>query len=200
MGSATPKQFLELQGKPLLIHTLERLHPVVDQVVVVLPEAHLASWQAMAPKLAHLAVAGGNSRSASVRKGLAALADDGVVAIHDGVRPLASAALLAHALKTAQEKGSAVPVLPITSSLRRREAEGSFAVDRSEYFEVQTPQCFRTQLLKAAYDGLGEAEHSDDATVFELAGGPVHLIEGEASNIKVTTPVDLKLAEALLVK
>lgn len=193
-----PKQFQPLAGKAILLRTLETFHAagIIDRIVVVLPEAHIPTWEAMDISIPHTVVAGGEERTDSVRNGLVELSNEGVIGIHDGVRPLASAELIARCFQSEME--SAVPVLPIKSSVRKQTENGSISVERKGLFEVQTPQCFAAKKLKAAYAQLGKETQTDDATVFEMAGNKVHLVDGEERNIKITTPTDMRLAEALL--
>ena len=204
MGGGLPKQFTLLAGKPILLHTLEAFHnaAVVDDIILVLPQDHIPTWQQIvengAVDIPHKICAGGSERTFSVMKGLDLLPDEGVVGIHDGVRPLLSKEMISHCFSEAAKNDSAIPVTPIKASLRRKTEHGSEAVDRNDYFEVQTPQCFSLSKLKSAYAQIENKIVTDDAAVFELAGNKVHLVDGEESNIKITTSTDLKIAEALL--
>lgn len=204
MGGGLPKQFTLLAGKPILLHTLEAFHnaAVVDNIILVLPHDHIPTWQQIiengAIDIPHKVCAGGSERTFSVMKGLELLPDEGVVGIHDGVRPLLSTEMISRCFSEAAQNDSAIPVVPIKASLRRRADHGNEAVDRNDYFEVQTPQCFSISKLKTAYKEVESKTSSDDATVFELAGNKIHLVEGEECNIKITTPTDLQIAEALL--
>ncbi len=204
MGGSLPKQFMPLAGKPLLLHTLEAFHHsgIIDRIVIVLPEEHISTWKNILANvnvdIPHEVVAGGIERTFSVQNGLALLPDEGVIGIHDGVRPLISAEFIKRCFDGANEKGSAIPVLPIKSSVSRKTETGSEAVNRTDLFEVQTPQCFSASMLKAAYKNIGNQISTDDATVFEMAGNDPQLVEGAEHNIKITTPADLIFAEALL--
>ena len=140
---------------------------------------------------------GGKSRFDSVKAGLE-LIDEGLVAVHDAVRPLVSKKTIQNAFKTAAEKDSAIPVSPLKDSIRKVEGENSKSLNRSEYVLVQTPQCFKFSLLKEAYNQEFSDSFTDDASVFEAAGNAVAIFEGNTSNIKITSPEDLKVAEVLL--
>jgi 2-C-methyl-D-erythritol 4-phosphate cytidylyltransferase len=143
-------------------------------------------------------VAGGEERFHSVRNGLACVTHDGLVAVHDGVRPLLSADLITRCFTAAEAHGAAIPVVPISSSVRELTDEGSQPLDRSRLRAVQTPQCFRVPLLRRAFELPYDPAFTDEATLVERLGVAVHLVEGEEQNIKVTTPFDLKVAEAVL--
>lgn len=204
MGSEIPKQFLLLAGKPILMHTVEVFHNFDPkaEIIVVLPEDQQEYWKDLCLTLnfglTHQVVSGGESRFHSVRNGLARIETSGVVFIHDGVRPLVSSETLSRCLKTAQELGNAIPVLPVTESLRKTEGETSISVDRSLYFSVQTPQTFRCEQILEAFGQAFNPAFTDDASVAEKAGFRINLVEGNRENIKITTPVDLVFAEALL--
>lgn len=212
MGAAVPKQFLLLKGRPLLCWTIEAFHrfePAMP-IVLVLPEDQIPVWGALCINfhfdVPHQVVAGGEERFHSVRNGLACVTHDGLVAVHDGVRPLLSADLIARCFAAAETHGAAIPVLPISSSVRELTTEGSTsaplsaskAIDRSRLRAVQTPQCFRAPLLRRAFELPYAPAFTDEATLVERLGVAVHLVEGEEQNIKVTTPFDLKVAEAVL--
>lgn len=204
MGGEVPKQFLPLGGKPVLMHTLERFLPLVDEVVLVLPEEQIPYWEALCREYhfshpVRLAL-GGESRWHSVRSALSTLPEAGWVAVHDGVRPLVSTRLIEACFAEAEAVGAALPALPVTDSLRERDgAEKSFAVERSRFVAVQTPQVFALDRLQSAYRLPYSAAFTDDASVYEAAGyGAPKLVAGERENIKLTTPLDLTLAELLL--
>jgi 2-C-methyl-D-erythritol 4-phosphate cytidylyltransferase len=146
-------------------------------------------------------VAGGNTRFGSVKKGLAAIeTPDGVVAVHDGVRPLVPVATIAQAFTEAAQKGNAVVAVPLKESIRRVYRHKTKAVDRTQYRLIQTPQCFRLPLLRRAYELSEEPTFTDDAAVVEKLGEQIHLVAGSYENIKITTPDDLLWAEAFLKK
>lgn len=204
MGSAIPKQFMLVKGKPLLCWTIEAFHafdPAMP-IIVVLPEAQITIWKALCIGcgflIEHQVVAGGEERFHSTRNGLAALTGDGVVAVHDGVRPLVSKELIARCFATAEAHGTAIPVVPVTSSIRQVQGDGSKAMDRSALRAVQTPQCFRIGLLRQAFEAPYDAAFTDEATLVERAGTMIHLVPGEENNVKVTTPLDLRIVSALL--
>jgi 2-C-methyl-D-erythritol 4-phosphate cytidylyltransferase len=204
MNAAIPKQFLLLNGKPVLIHTLEKfaLFDSSMQVVLVLPENEFERWEAMKREFGNggfdvQLAAGGTSRFYSVKNGLALVTAD-VVGIHDAVRPLVSIETIALAFGAAVSQGSGIPVVPLTDSIRRVEGDTSIAVSREDFRLVQTPQCFRTDLLKNAYQQAFLPHFTDDASVVEANGIAITLTEGNKENIKLTTPSDMVVAEALM--
>jgi 2-C-methyl-D-erythritol 4-phosphate cytidylyltransferase len=204
-GTSLPKQFLELNGKPVLLHTLEafyRYSPQIE-VILVLPEDQISTWRDTAVRYSfnhELTVqSGGPSRFQSVKKGLEKIHGEGLVAIHDGVRPLVTSALIADSFRYAALHQSAICAVPLKESLRMVEdSSNSKAVDRSAFRLIQTPQTFKVSLLKNAYTAPEVADATDDATVFERAGHEIFLFDGSYDNIKITTPEDLRIAEALL--
>lgn len=204
MGGELPKQFLPLSGKPVLMRTLELFEGEVSRIILVLPEDHIPFWQELCQRyhftLPHTVALGGETRFHSVRSGLSHLPQEGLVAVHDGVRPLVSSALIRRSFEEAERSGAALPACPVTDSLRLRQDEGkSEAVDRSRYVAVQTPQTFDLGRLQRAYEQAYCPLFTDDASVYEAASlGSITLIDGEETNIKLTTPRDLLLAELLL--
>lgn len=207
MGADRPKQFLELRGEPVLVHTLRRFaEPAlrVERLVLVLPHDQVATWQELharyAPELAHDVVTGGATRWASVRQGLARLKEytAGVVAVHDGVRPLTPLSVIENTYAAAARHGAAVAAVVPKDSVRGLSATGSYALDRARLRLVQTPQCFELGLLRRAYQLPELPTFTDDASVVEDLQHPIHLVEGDYRNLKITTPEDLLLAEALL--
>jgi 2-C-methyl-D-erythritol 4-phosphate cytidylyltransferase len=205
LGSPVPKQFLELAGKPVLMHTIERFRdydPVI-KIITVIPGNHLASWKDLVEKysftIPHLIVKGGMSRFHSVKNGLEHVEGPGIVAIHDGVRPLVSIGTIRRCFDTARELGNAVPVIPSPDSLRMIDADGkSVVIDRQQVMQVQTPQVFETGIIRSAYRQEYAAGFTDDATVIERKGTRINLVEGNRENIKITNPGDLQIAAALL--
>ncbi len=202
MGTEIPKQFLLLKGKPVLMHTLQKFSNC-KQIVLVLPEAQLAYWNELCTKynfsLPHTIVKGGNERFYSVLNGLNALPNDGLVAIHDGVRPCVSIDVINEAFATAEKLGNAIVAVPSKDSIRMVNDGKSVGVDRSKYYLIQTPQVFNLTLLKEAYSSTTyQTTFTDDASVFEQAGHSINLVKGEYTNIKITTPEDLPLAELFL--
>lgn len=209
MGGSTPKQFLELCGRPVLWYTLNTfLNAYGDlEVVLVLPADGFDRGRAVvgmtvAPARVRL-VEGGGTRYHSVQNGCRAIAAEigrmgAVVFVHDGVRCLASRALVHRCYEQALRLGSAVPVISSRDSVRMTDGEGSVAVDRARIKLVQTPQTFISNVLLPAYEVEYRESFTDEATVVEAAGGRVHLVEGEHNNIKITMPEDLLIAEYLL--
>lgn len=207
MGTTLPKQFLPLAGRPLLIRTLERLHSIDPEmgIVLALPEEWKSKWRGLlkehACSVPYVSVKGGVTRTLSVRNALAAVTDDDcLIGIHDAVRPFFSADLIARVMQGAEKDGAAVPVVPVVQSLREVNGTVNHAVDRSKYKSVQTPQCFRSGVLRNAFDAMRGDDHSDDATVVELSGHPITLIDGDEMNVKITTPADLRLVEFLITR
>ena len=205
-GSEMPKQFLPLDGKAVLMRTIEKFDQAGATIVVVLPIEHQEMWMTMCKEnnfaVTHTIANGGKTRFESVKNGIAAiesLADGDLVAVHDGVRPLASVELINRCYDNARETGSAIPVVNPSDSIRQVIDDGtSRQLLRSSLRAVQTPQTFRAELLKGAYDVEESPLFTDDASVVESAGHQVTLVEGEVSNIKITTPIDMVVAKALL--
>ena len=202
MGAEIPKQFLLLQGKPVLMHTIEAFANISDiHIVLVLPQSQMSYWQELTSEysfsISHTLIAGGDTRFQSVRNGLSVVSD-GMVAIHDGVRPIISQELLANAYDTCEQKGNAVLALRLKESIREVDLLGNKNVNRNNYYLIQTPQVFHSSEIKAAYDVAEHDNFTDDASVLESAGAKIHLVEGAYSNIKITTPEDLAIAEVLM--
>jgi len=206
MGAALPKQFLPLKGRPILMHTIERFAEALPgcRIILVLPRSRTAYWQTLCEdhgfSVQHLVCEGGETRFDSVHNGLKLVGDADLVAIHDGVRPLVSAGLIRRAVADAEEFGAVVPVVTPTDSLREVGREGSCIVDRSRYRIVQTPQVFDAGLLKAALQSAltEHAALTDDCSAVERLGKAVYLTDGDEENIKITTPLDLIVAETIL--
>lgn len=204
MSSAVPKQFMLLSKRPVLMHTIERFveFNANIEIVVVLPAAQMNSWEKLCLQysfsIQHKLVSGGDVRFHSVRNGLKTIEGNGVVFIHDGVRPLVSRDTIQRCLNTTIEKGNAVPVLPVVESLRKIAGDLNQMVDRSEYVAIQTPQVFLLNEIKAAYKQDFDPLFTDDTSVFERMGNKINLVEGNRENIKITHPIDLIIAEALL--
>ena len=202
MGSNTPKQFLPLAGKPVLMHTLEVFHRFGTEIILVLPEAHHSTWEALCDqhhfKVPHTVTSGGETRFHSVQNGLALVPGEGIVGVHDGVRPLVSLETLDATYNGAAEKGNAIPVIPISESVREVASVPSRAVNRDHFRLVQTPQCFQVDLLKKAFEQEYTPAFTDDASVIEAMGEQVHLVDGNPENIKLTRPTDLRFAASLL--
>lgn len=205
-GSSIPKQFLPLCGRPVLMRTIEQFLKCADtEVVVVLPAQQRAYWHELCEQHSftapHSVVTGGDSRFQSVKNALLSLqlTDADIVAVHDGVRPLVSTALIQNTYETAEKFGAAIPATPVTDSVRRIEPDGtSVALERASLRAVQTPQTFKALELLKAYDVPFEPFFTDDASVYEHAGGSVRLVEGENTNIKITHPIDITIAEHII--
>lgn len=209
-GAQMPKQFLNLQGKPVLMHTIEAFDRALDgvdhEIIVTLPADQFGLWQELCDRHAfvvrHRVVAGGETRWHSVKNALDSIVDSAdvdVIAVHDGVRPMASINLIHRSLDTARCCGSAIPVVMLNDSVRQVDANGeSRALDRSSLRAVQTPQVFEARLLMDAYCQPFDTTFTDDASVVERAGHQVTLVDGDPANIKITRPMDLVLAEYLL--
>lgn len=203
MGGDVPKQFQLLGSQPVLMHTLQRFADDCKdlQIILVLPQEQIEYWSDLGEKyhfgVEHWIVAGGETRFHSVQNGLAQIPDDaeGVVAVHDGVRPLVSREVIGKCFEEARRKKAMVPVVPVVESLRHV-SDG--AVPRADYRLVQTPQTFDIQLLKQAYRQPFSKDFTDDASVVEAFGHPISMVEGNRENIKLTTPFDLKIAEAII--
>jgi 2-C-methyl-D-erythritol 4-phosphate cytidylyltransferase len=204
MGAAIPKQFLLLQGKPLLWYSLQTfLHAFDDlEIILVLPADKLAEGEQLAKELNAVSritvTTGGATRFHSVQNGLALVSSPSIVFVHDGVRCLVSPELIQRCYTQALEKGSAIPAVAATDSIRILVEEGHTVADRKLVRIIQTPQTFRSEILLPAFQNEFEEGFTDEATVVEASGNPVFLIEGEYSNIKITRPVDLLVAEKIL--
>jgi 2-C-methyl-D-erythritol 4-phosphate cytidylyltransferase len=204
MKSEVPKQFLLLDKLPVLMHSINRFYlfnPEIE-IVLVLPEVQFGTWDSLCKKykfyVKHQIVAGGENRFQSVKNGLAAINNDGIVFIHDGVRPLVSTQTIARCLETTLEKGNAVPVSTVVESLRMVENGTNKIVDREKFVNIQTPQTFLVEEIKAAYANGFDPLFTDDTSVLERSGKTINLVEGNRENIKITHPADLIFAKALL--
>ena len=202
MGASVPKQFLKIGEKTILEITLRAFLGRSSEVVVVLPGDQHERWAAICAERGlagtHKVCSGGATRFESVRCGLGVLGECDLVAVHDGVRPLVSAEMIDRGVEVALAGGSAIPLVEAVDSFRVA-TEGGFRVaDRSKLRAVQTPQIFRTDLLREAYQTEPQPCFTDDATVVERLGVELGYYAGERSNIKITTPEDLVIAEALI--
>jgi 2-C-methyl-D-erythritol 4-phosphate cytidylyltransferase len=209
MGSDIPKQFLPIGGKPVLMRTLERFRAYSSalQIILVLPEAQQDYWRQLCEEyhfdVEHQIANGGQTRFHSVQNGLALVPDDaeGVVGVHDGVRPFPSIEVIRNCYETARTAKAVIPVIPVVETVRQLMSDGqvsSRTVPRDDYRLVQTPQTFDIQLLKAANRQPYNDGFTDDASVVESYGYAITLVEGNRENIKITTPYDLKIAEILI--
>ena len=202
-GDCLPKQFHDLGGHPMLWWTLKAFHDQdpTTQLIVVMHADFMEYWKEIAGNdcAPHLLTSGGATRKDSVAAGLALIPDhaEGLVAIHDAARPLASAGLIGEGWKNAAMYGAVIPGVAVSDSLREGTADDSRSVDRSRYFAVQTPQVFDIRILKDSYRKAANATgavFTDDASVAEWAGYRIHIFEGDPSNIKVTYPGDFRIA------
>jgi 2-C-methyl-D-erythritol 4-phosphate cytidylyltransferase len=206
MGTSLSKQYLPLAGKPVLMHTLEKFFSADPSLllILVLPKDDFDYWRSLCSihhfELPHELVPGGESRFQSVKNGLMALPfQEGLVAIHDGVRPFVSEKVIQNSFELAAEKGSAIPVVALKDSLRKVETSGESSFqDRTHFRLVQTPQTFQLKPLLQAFAVEELAIFTDDATVYEHQGWEISLMEGNSENIKLTTPEDLAFAEFLM--
>ena len=218
MGSDIPKQFLPIGGKPVLMRTLERFREYSAdlQIILVLPEAQQAYWHQLCEEyhfdVTYTLANGGQTRFHSVQNGLAKVPDDaeGVVGVHDGVRPFPAVEVIKNCFETARTAKAVIPVIPVVETVRELTGTGtmssaqnsgvtvsSVTVPRDKYRLVQTPQTFDIQLLKAANRQPYNDGFTDDASVVESYGHAITLVEGNRENIKITTPYDIIAAEAL---
>jgi 2-C-methyl-D-erythritol 4-phosphate cytidylyltransferase len=203
MGTDIPKQFLELAGKPVLMHSIERFRSYDEtiRIIVVIPESQFVFWDSLKEKYSfsvyHTLVKGGSSRFFSVKNGLREVEDNSIVAIHDGVRPLVSTDTIERCFRTAMEFGNAIPVINSSDSVRMVTEHGNIPVNRHRLKIIQTPQVFNAGLIKKAYLREFSPEYTDDAMLLETTGEIIHLVEGNRENIKITNPEDLTIAGAL---
>jgi 2-C-methyl-D-erythritol 4-phosphate cytidylyltransferase len=204
MGTEVPKQFLPLLGIPLMCHAVQAFAAAIPDIniILVLPEDQLGSAQTVLRsyigKIKVTTVAGGATRYHSVANGLKMVPNDGIVFVHDGARPLISEELIIRCYKAALEKGSAIPSIPATESMRLIDDHSSTAIDREKLRVIQTPQTFKTEIILPAFKQGYKPSFTDEASVVEAYGNTVHLIDGMAENIKVTRAEDMIIAEALL--
>ena len=209
MGGEIPKQFIPVAGKPILMHTLEKFQRFGEsltgtgglEIILVLPKEQQEYWAELCTKysfkVSHTVVNGGETRFHSVQNGLKAIPDDvdGVVGIHDGVRPFVSLDVIKRCYEEARVKKAVIPVMPVTDTLR--DVTQGKNVYRENYKIVQTPQTFDIRLLKAANQQPYSEAFTDDASVVEAIGQEVTMVEGNRENIKITTPFDLKIADVI---
>ena len=206
MGSSVPKQFIELDGKPIFCHTLDRFINSVPEISVTIAihpewkEVMSNTLNIFYPKHEFILIEGGETRYHSVKNGLEHLNSDGndIVLIHDAARPFVSKETIERCLAGVEKNGNAVPVLALKESIRILLEKKSVATERKNFVSVQTPQCFRLREIKNAFLQNYQEKFTDDASVFEEAGHMIHLVEGNEENIKITTPADLPYAEFLL--
>ncbi len=206
MNTGIPKQFLKLGSLPVLMHSLRVFYEYSHAIgiILVLQESEIERWNILCRKynfkVPHRITAGGSSRFQSVKNGLSLIGPKGLVAIHDGVRPLVEKEIIAASFKIAAIHGSAIAAVRLKESIRETDKDKTKAVDRSRFRVIQTPQTFKVPLIRKAYEREEDEEFTDDASVAEKAGLTISLFEGSYSNIKITTAEDLILAKALLKK
>ena len=202
MGKEIPKQFLLLDGKPIVIHTINKFISEVDEIILVLPESQIAYWEELCIKYNFKhnikITKGGQTRFQSVKNGLELIHEEGIVAIHDAVRPFITEETIKESIKTALIQGSAIVSISLNDSIREDINGLNRALDRRQYKLIQTPQSFQVNLIKKAYEQEEKSTFTDDASVAENIGIKIHLIEGSVRNIKLTTPIDLIIGEAIL--
>ena len=207
MGSETPKQFLPIGNAPILMHTIKRFFTSNElvNIVLVLPQEQIERWHQLCEKysfsIPHLIVSGGKNRFQSVRNGLNSIGvNEGLVAIHDGVRPFISKRIIEETFAVAEQKGNAVAAVGLKDSIRLIDKKGNKSVQREDYMIIQTPQTFKISQIRDAFHKADTDQFTDDASVAEAAGYSIELVDGSYENIKITTPEDLAMAEAILKK
>jgi 2-C-methyl-D-erythritol 4-phosphate cytidylyltransferase len=206
MGSVVPKQFLAIEGKTILLHTIDQFVAAFSDInfVIVLPAGYIQEGQDLIASSGLTQpcqfVAGGDTRFQSVKNGLAQVDPEAIVFVHDAVRCLLTPALIQRCYQQAVEKGSAIPAVSATDSIRVIEGTGHHVVDRENVMMIQTPQTFNAALLIKAFEQGYQPSFTDEANVVEAGGTPVYLVDGEFENIKITRPLDLAIAEYILAK
>jgi 2-C-methyl-D-erythritol 4-phosphate cytidylyltransferase len=204
MNSEIPKQFLLLNDKPVLMHSMEAFYhsELKPEIILVLNKDYNYYWRDLSLEydfnIPYRLADGGNTRFESVKNGLKEIKEKSIVAVHDAARPLVNNELITKAFREAEEKGTAVAGVPSSDSVRQEKKNGSVALKRETIYLIQTPQSFRSEILKKAYRQPYQAEFTDDATVVEKMGVEINLITGYASNIKITHPEDIRIAQLLL--
>ena len=206
MGTVVPKQFLEIEGKSILLHTIDQFVAAFSDInfIIVLPAGYIEEGQKMIASSGLTQqfqfVAGGDTRFQSVKNGLAEVDQDAVVFVHDAVRCLLTPALIQRCYQQAVEKGSAIPAVSSTDTIRLIDGASHHVVDRENVMMIQTPQTFNAALLIKAFEQAYQPSFTDEANVLESAGTPVFLVDGEFENIKITRPLDLAIAAYILAK
>ncbi len=204
INTEIPKQFISLAGKPVLIHTISAFYNYSPEIniLLVLPKIYFGLWENLCKNhnfnISHKIVEGGKTRFHSVKNGISKIEKYGIIAVHDGVRPLVKKQVIEKAFLDAEIYGNAVPAIPVNESVREIYKTGSKIFNRSNLRIIQTPQVFKSSILIKAYQQSYQKKFTDDATVVESAGEKINLIAGNPENIKITTPIDLKIAEVLL--
>ncbi len=206
MGSVVPKQFLEIQGKAILLHTIDQFTAAFSDIelVIVLPQGYIQEGQDLLKQNGYnknvQLVAGGETRFQSVKNGLTKVTKEAIVFVHDAVRCLLTPALIQRCYQQAVEKGSAIPAVSATDTVRLIQGKGHVLLDRENVMLIQTPQTFQSALLLSAFKQDYIPEFTDEANVVEASGKAVYLVDGEFENIKITRPLDLAIAEYILAK
>lgn len=206
MNNLKPKQFLEIGGKPILMHTINAFYTYSNDIniIVTLPESSFNEWNSLVKKhnfnIQHLLVIGGETRFYSIKNALEYVDTPSLVAIHDGVRPFVSKDLIEKAFQTALKSKSAIPILPMKESIRKMFNESLISVDRNLFYSIQTPQVFDSEQIIKAYQRKYSPEFTDDGSVYEKEFGKIQRYDGISENIKITTPIDLVIANALFVE
>lgn len=206
MGNDLPKQFLLLNGKPVLMYSIEQFykHDQDTKIIVVLHPSYLSMWVQLCNRhsfyIAHQVVKGGETRYQSVKNGLDTIKGEGLVAVHDAARPLASVSLIDSCFKAAMDKGSAIPGIPVNETVRMIKGDSIELINRNNLRIIQTPQVFQADVLREAYKQPYCEDFTDDASLLEAMGMPINLVDGEPGNLKITLPADLDIASLLLKK
>ena len=200
MNSDIPKQFLLLKGTPVLMHTLEKFAHL-DEIILVLPKTQIEYWNNLCSEynfsIPHTSVEGGETRFHSVKNGLDRVDNNSTIAIHDGVRPLISTKLIDSLIDKIKNGIGVIPIVPVRNSIRKVDTKISTHVDRTDLYQVQTPQCFLSDEIKESYAQEYSEKFTDDSSVFENYGGKIITLLGEEENLKITTEEDLKIASIL---
>jgi len=200
IGGATPKQFIRIKDKPILIHTIKAFKNNIpeSEIILVLPQDQIDTWKNICDdygfKIQHSLIAGGQTRFHSVKNGLSKVTRKSIVAVHDGVRPFVNKKTIEKCFEAAENYGAAIPVTEISESVRSVVSGYTRPIDRSNLRLVQTPQVFKSELIKEAYLQDYIPEFTDDASVVEKIGHEIKLVDGNPENIKITTPYDMWLA------
>ncbi len=203
MNSVVPKQFIKLNGLPILMHTINQFYKYDNaiQIIVVLPKNHIADWHQLVEKhhfkINHQIVEGGKQRFYSIKNGLK-MANGEFIGIHDGVRPFVSIDVINNCFKSLHHYQAVIPVIDLKESIRQINGNTSNSINRNLFKIVQTPQCFKKNIIQLAYQQNYCDLFTDDASVVEQLNVPIHIIKGNDENIKITTPFDLKIAETMI--
>jgi len=204
--SKIPKQFIKLSGKSVVMHSITAFHDCMPgiNIILALPEQYFKLWQQLCDEykfsIPHTLSRGGETRFLSVKNALKYIDNDGIVAVHDGVRPVVSSKLILNSFSEAEKYGNAIPAISVNDSVRLLENDQSNVIDRDQIKFIQTPQCFISSILKKSYLQDYNETFTDDASVVEASGEKIHLIDGDIDNIKITREIDLMVAESLLLK